>query len=91
MSPKEQENAFIQFGYYTALVTQMAMSMAAGVVLGYWLDRKFNTSPILTLLGTILGMTAGIYNLIQIINYFKRKEQRGKGRSGTDEKVSGKQ
>ena len=90
MSPKEQGNAFIQFGYYTAMVTQMAMSMAAGVVLGYWLDGKFNTSPILTLLGTILGMAAGIHNLIQMINYFKRKEQRGKDRPDTDGEVSGK-
>ena len=87
MGSREQGNAFTQFGYYTAMVTQMAMSMVGGVVLGYYLDGRFDIFPILTVLGTMLGMVVGIKNLIQMINYFKKKEP-GKGRSGPDGKPS---
>ncbi|MFC1890353.1 AtpZ/AtpI family protein [Thermodesulfobacteriota bacterium] len=88
MSPREQGNAFTQFGYYTAMVTQMAMAMVGGVVLGNYLDGKFGIFPILTVLGTMLGMAVGIKNLVQMINYFKRKE-RENGRSGSDGESTG--
>ena len=91
MNPKEQGNAFVQFGYYTAMVTQMAMAVVGGVVLGYYLDRRFDTSPILMILGTVLGMVVGIKNLIQMINYFKRKDQKGNSRPDTDGESSGKE
>jgi len=89
MGPGKQGNAFTQFGTYTAMVTQMTMSMVGGVVLGYWLDGKFGTFPILMVLGTVLGMAAGINILIQMINYFKKKEERGNSRAGTDGEDSG--
>ena len=32
-------------------------------LLGWWLDRRWGTSPWLLLLGTLLGAVGGVYNL----------------------------
>lgn len=89
MGPGDRGNAFTQFGYYTAMVTQMTMAMVGGVVLGYYLDGKFDTFPILMVLGTMLGLAVGIKNMIQMINYFKRKQRPGDSRSGNDGEALG--
>jgi F0F1-type ATP synthase assembly protein I len=35
-------------------------------LLGYWLDSRFHTRPLLTVLGFALGMAYGMYQLVQL-------------------------
>lgn len=42
------------------LATSVAMSVAIGILGGIWLDDKFNTDILFTILGSVLGLaTAG--------------------------------
>ena len=42
-------------------------SLAAGALLGWWLDRMFHTSPWLTVVGLFLGAAAAFLNLAQFV------------------------
>ncbi len=41
--------------------------------LGYYLDKKLQTSPFLLLVGVFLGFGLSIYNLIKVIKETERK------------------
>jgi len=38
-----------------------------GVVAGLWLDSRFNTEPILVIVGLILGVTVAFYGVYQML------------------------
>jgi F0F1-type ATP synthase assembly protein I len=38
-----------------------------GVFVGYWLDNKFNTRPILLLVGLIVGLVLAFWGLYQMV------------------------
>ena len=50
-----------------------------GVLAGLWLDKKFNTTPILVIVGLILGVLAAFYGVYRMIlpNIIK-KQNKGK-------------
>jgi len=56
---------------YLSLGTQVAMTMVAFVVGGYFLDRFLETTPWFILAGAILGMVCIFVRLIHIANYNK--------------------
>lgn len=53
--------ALIDLGY---LGFAMGGMVATGALLGYWLDRRWGTTPWLTLTGTLVGMAAGIFYVV---------------------------
>ncbi len=52
---------------YVGLGTQLAITVTAMTFLGVWLDKKFNTQPVLTVICAFFGITAGIYNFIKTV------------------------
>jgi F0F1-type ATP synthase assembly protein I len=42
-------------------------SIVLGVVVGRWLDRQFNTSPILVIVGLVLGIVVAFYGVYQML------------------------
>ena len=68
-----EKKMLVQMGFYTALVTEMCLSVAVGVVGGYYADQYLGTSPWLIVLGLIVGMVAGVHNLIRIVKRFQSK------------------
>lgn len=55
-----------KFGWATALGLVFLSNVAAGVLIGYYLDRWLGTSPWLFLLFLFIGMAAAIYNVLRI-------------------------
>jgi ATP synthase protein I len=45
------------------------VSIVIGTYAGYWLDRKFDTKPVLTIILMLCGVAAGFRNMI----YFMKK------------------
>lgn len=45
--------------------SEIVVSVLGGFFLGQWLDGKFGTEPWLMMLGSILGITLGLYQLIK--------------------------
>ncbi len=50
-----------------AASTSLVVAVAAFTVLGVWLDKRWNTSPWLTLLGAVLGMTGGFISFFKTV------------------------
>ncbi len=66
---------FIGIGWYVAIC------IGGGIGLGVWLDRRFDTSIVFTLIGVVLGLVVavlGIYRMIEPLI----KEQNGKTPGG---------
>ena len=50
-----------------------------GVFAGLWLDNKFNTKPILVIVGLILGLIIAFYGVYRmILPNINKKEDKGK-------------
>ena len=57
--------------YYLTLVTQLGLvvvgTILAGLVIGYFIDKKFETAPVFTVVFIVLGIAAGLFNAYQMI------------------------
>lgn len=42
-------------------------SILGGVVVGLWLDSRFNTEPILVIVGLLLGVAVAFYGVYQML------------------------
>ena len=42
-------------------------SIIGGVLAGLWLDRQFNTEPILVIAGLLLGITVACYGVYEML------------------------
>ncbi len=61
-----------QLGPYMGLGTELAASVAGMLLIGYYLDKHFNTSPWLLLTGAAIGAVGGFYN------FFREVQRLGK-------------
>ena len=60
----DQDNDWIE---YLGLGTQLAVTVTAMVLLGVWLDGKFNTRPVLTVVFSFIGVAGGMYSFIKSV------------------------
>jgi len=58
----------------------IGICIVLGVVGGLWLDNKFNTRPILVIVGLILGIVVAFYGVYTMLRPFIRNKQ-NKGES----------
>ena len=62
---QKKSNAIRELAYYSSLGLTVALSIFIGLFMGVWLDKKFETSPVLTLVFLGFGIAAGFRNLIR--------------------------
>ena len=46
----------------------VALSIAGGTGGGFWLDGRFDTSPVLTLVGLVIGIAVAFAGMIRILS-----------------------
>jgi F0F1-type ATP synthase assembly protein I len=68
-------NGYKKVGPYLGLGTQLAATVILMFYLGYWLDKKFDTYPILIIIFSLLGGFAAIYNFIKSVLKLSSKEK----------------
>ena len=56
---KETKKLFKDLWYYSSLSFSIALSIVIGLGIGYWLDKRFDTSPWFTLIFLGFGVIAG--------------------------------
>jgi ATP synthase protein I len=61
-----------ELGYFASLGISVALAIFMGLFLGLWLDGKFNTSPVLMLIGLAVGIAAGFKNIYRASEKGKR-------------------
>jgi len=62
---KNTGKTFRELGYFASLGISVALSIVIGLAIGYWLDKKFDTQPVLLLVGLGFGIAAGFSNIIR--------------------------
>jgi ATP synthase protein I len=64
---RETRRAFKDLAYYSSLGISVALAIFIGLGVGVWLDRRFDTSPWLTLIFLVFGIIAGFRNIALVI------------------------
>lgn len=62
---KETRGTIRELGYFASLGLSVALSIFIGLGLGLWLDKKFDTHPVLMFVGLAFGIAAGFSNIIR--------------------------
>jgi ATP synthase protein I len=72
---KSGDPFLLAFGIYGGVGMQLALSVAGGLLLGNFLDKRWDTQPWLALIGLTLGAIGGFYNLIRILIWNQRRKE----------------
>lgn len=78
---KAPKNYFSTLGSaapYMDLGLRFALAAVLGGALGYWLDGKFNTQPLLLIVGVMFGGAAGFISLYRTVMRLTESETRRK-------------
>lgn len=59
---------------YMGLGLQLAATIVIMVLLGDWLDKKLDLRYVFTITFALLGIGAGMYNLIKTINVIEKRK-----------------
>lgn len=51
----------------------IAIEMVVPILVGAWLDRRFGSKGLFSIIGGVLGMTAGIWSLLRMVEPLRRK------------------
>jgi ATP synthase protein I len=69
---KETKKLFRELWFYSSLSFSIALSIVIGLGIGYWLDKRFETTPWLTLIFLGLGVIAGFRNIYMALQRARR-------------------
>ena len=67
---------FYAFSLAWQLGFLIAVPLAAFIGIGIWLDSKFNTQPLLTLLGLLVGLSVTIYEVYHVMDPLIRNDKK---------------
>ena len=62
---------------YSGYGLQLAASVGLFMAAGWWVDGKLGSTPLLTLVGALVGGAAGFYNLYQHLVKGRTREPPG--------------
>jgi ATP synthase protein I len=57
-------------GLMSAISAQLVGSILVGIFAGRWLDGTFETEPLFLIIGLLLGLGAGVYAMLRLIQQF---------------------
>ena len=66
--PRDTRSPEAKAYHWATRIMTISLEMVVPGLVGYWLDQKFGTKALLTIIGFVLGMTLGMWHLIQIAN-----------------------
>ena len=73
--PSSLGQAYRSVGPYLTLGIQLIVTILLCIFAGHWADGKFDTSPLLTLIGGLLGIAAGFYHFFKVVLKMDRKSE----------------
>ena len=62
---RKPSQTYPSWARYTGVGFEFAAALAVFALLGYWIDRKYQTGPWGLIIGAALGLIGGTYNLIR--------------------------
>ena len=79
-------NRWKELGRLLTLGIEMVSATALGILIGYWLDKKFSTKPFLTIIFLLLGIAAGFVNLFRAVSSVRRDKGDDSGKADESNK-----
>jgi F0F1-type ATP synthase assembly protein I len=70
-------------GFYSSLGFILPGAVVAGLAVGWYLDEKLHSKPLLTLLMAALGAVSGFIELLRLMAREEKREARNNGGNGT--------
>lgn len=70
-------------GFYSSLGFILPGSTLGGLALGWYLDEKLHSKPLLTLLLAALGAVAGFIEILRLMGREEKREARNNGGNGS--------
>jgi ATP synthase protein I len=64
----QDSNSWTAFALLGQVGLTIVISMLIGLGLGLFIDHQFNTAPIATLIGLLLGLAAGVYGVYRLVS-----------------------
>lgn len=71
-SKGDWERALREAAPYLGIGTSLAVTVLAGLGIGYWVDGHLGTRPFAFLVGGVLGMLAAAYHFFKLLAVKKR-------------------
>lgn len=68
------------YGIYGAAGLQLGVSVVGFLLIGNYLDGKYDTAPWLAVIGLVFGFVGGLANLIRIVRRFAPDGDKGNKR-----------
>ena len=70
----ENFNEKKKWAAYSTVGLMFPVSITIGLIIGYFLDKIFKTSPYLLIIFTLYGVAAGFVNLIRVTKHEKKRK-----------------
>jgi ATP synthase protein I len=75
MLQKQNRNPFKAMALMTAIVSQLVGMTLVGLFGGMWVDQQIHTTPLFLVIGLLLGLGAGVYSMIQLVNRYLGEDE----------------
>jgi F0F1-type ATP synthase assembly protein I len=72
----EPIHPIVRYGRYGAVAFEFTGGIAAGALIGGWLDSRFGTQPWGLLLLTLLAVVGGFVRMVRVLRRFDRGDPR---------------
>lgn len=70
------ESPLLIYGRYGALGFEFAGAVIAGLLLGRYADARFDTAPLLMVVGVVAGMAGAVTRLVVVLKQLSSREHR---------------
>lgn len=70
------ENPFLIYGRYGTLGIEFAGAVVAGLLLGRYADARFDTAPLLMIVGVVAGLAGAVTRLVVVLQWLSLREHR---------------
>lgn len=67
---QNDRNPFKAMALMSAILSQLVGSVLIGIFIGKWLDRTVGTEPLFLIIGLLIGLSAGIYAMMSLVQQF---------------------
>jgi len=67
---KKQRHPLHAMALMSAILSQLVGSTLIGIFAGRWADHKLDTDPLFLIIGLLIGLAAGIYAMLRLVNHY---------------------
>ncbi|WP_210364414.1 AtpZ/AtpI family protein [Bacillus sp. REN3] len=67
---QNNRHPFQAMALMSAILSQLVGSILIGIFSGRWLDRSFGTEPLFLIFGLLIGLAAGVFAMLRLVQHF---------------------